>query len=176
MPRTDSVTGCQVMTLPEFWAAEAKSEGREVWEIYEDFIEDEAAANRAYEQNLMNDVANANQMFREADQADEEASFGFKEVIAILDAMSSESGRGSGASLLVLAQCTEGKACLLLSWSSYAGSMLDPPDYDEDLVKLTPAAVLDKLLACAKQSSPNNAQAVDRLARATELFRQHGLV
>ena len=54
MPKIDPITGCTVMTIPEFWAAEAQSEGqgRSGADLAQDFAMEMEENGKNYYENL----------------------------------------------------------------------------------------------------------------------------
>ena len=61
MPRTDPITGCQVMTQAEFWVSEAKHEGkgREPWELQSEMFQEMADDEERTRQKMLEDTEGA---------------------------------------------------------------------------------------------------------------------
>lgn len=61
MPRTDPITGCQVMTMGEFWQSEAEHEGkgREPFELMADFFQELADDEEHCRQQMLQDTQGA---------------------------------------------------------------------------------------------------------------------
>jgi hypothetical protein len=153
MPKIDKMTGCSVMTLPEFWSAEAAAEGkgRSGGDIAEDFYnemakEEEAERQRFFEPASL--VRHVNSAIAEYDD-DPEARYGFK-VTTLLDLHEDQdfsSGlRGSEIGFTAKFTCDDGKERWLnySEWSDH-GSRWDPPDGGREVTVITDEKKLAEL-------------------------------
>lgn len=138
MPRTDPVSGCQVMTLGEFWKEEADQEGqgRSAGELMAEFYLDQEKEIRMEEEKLKQPAEALKFLLSVWELASEEepaehCPVTVKEV-SIVEIRSR--GRTSSTKLVAQAEGMDGKLREYVAWSSYdAGSYLDPPDGDAGL-------------------------------------------
>lgn len=150
MPRKDSFTGCQVMTLPEFFASEAKAEGlgrtgSEVMAETFDEIgrEEEAHAARISQPDEARDILNAAMKeCRDADPAmvSDPDNFPFEvtRVTSVQKPHASFGGRTTKEGFVATCECNDNQTRTLRyeSWQS-GGSGYDPPD-GETTVEIVP--------------------------------------
>lgn len=140
MPKIDPHTGCEVMTTPEFWASEARSEGlgRSGAELQSDFMDELADDLRAEESRLREGaLGTLQEAVREWNEADpEESPIPLPEVILdVLEAHVRASFRSSGFSLKARVRATGGLVGVLsVTSESFAGSWAEPPDYEINVI------------------------------------------
>lgn len=139
MPRKDPMTGCMVMTMPEFLADEAKREGkgRTGGDVLGDIYTQMDADNRKREDELrspkialqtLNEMIGPENEFRRDDGQPELPKI--TKVLTVLSAKCSQhfSGSSTGMTAEVLAG---GKAYFALAReSNWSGTMWEPPDSD----------------------------------------------
>lgn len=140
MPRKDPYTGCMVMTMPEFLAAEAEREGkgRDGGDILADiFAEIDADSRR--EENRMRKPAEALAIIkREAQEAadywnDDEGAEPipeFEKVEHVIEAQVSQNFRSSGEMLRAEVVANGKLYYVFVSHAHYAGTYIDPPEDD----------------------------------------------
>lgn len=158
MPRTDPVTGCQVLTMPEFWQSEAEREGkgREPWELEAEMYQDLADDEERCRQDMLNDTKAAYKnlldywnLCREDidwDELDplspwrEEGKVDFfilykpRRVIEVLHA-ELDTGFKETSGRIVSRVLFSGGRVKIVSFGfwSFSGDMIDPPDADESV-------------------------------------------
>lgn len=134
MPKIDPITGCKVQTIGEYFSSEAEREGkgRGGGELMSEMFDEIEADNQAEAaRQAQPEVALA--LLRK-----QAAGFELPMPVEILEVLESEhrwTFGGSTESLKARVR-VEGGATGTLSWwaSSTPATMLDPPDYDCDLV------------------------------------------
>jgi hypothetical protein len=134
MPKIDSMTGCSVMTMGEFWASEAKKEGKEVAEIMGDFY-DEIAQDCIREENrLKNNPTELFAMLKDYYDVDPECSeFEPIEVLSVEMTKVDFSYSKDSTSFIALVKCADNLNRLVeYSQTSYHGSYMEPPDFDSN--------------------------------------------
>lgn len=153
MPRKDPITGCMVMTLPEFLNDEAAREGkgRSGGDIMEDFIQDMKDDDRRMEEQYKDPAFLLKELQRVSSEyvsdwnisRDEEGSQSFPdesrppypvEVINVLESHHHQSFRSSRGSIVAVVRCDTGctKTCRL-SFYHDSGDRMNPPDSEEEL-------------------------------------------
>ena len=155
MPKIDPVTGCEVMTLPEFFNAEAQYEGKgrtgaEVMEETMTSIHDAFAEDNAHIEADYRDPAKALAILQKL--AGEEVRQWFKyehnrdsedlarppyplEVLAVTHAEHSQTLSDSNGKFTARVRCDDGSIRnVSYEFYYYSGTRLDPPDSDESLV------------------------------------------
>jgi hypothetical protein len=138
MPRKDPVTGCNVMTTAEFFADEAKREGkgRSGGKLMDEFMDDMEKDRKATEDRFREPIVALDVLKSAIERGNDGSDVFFPqvaEVLEVLEAQYSQSTRDS--SLWLRARCrrvdgVEDVACFGESHS--AGGQLEPPDYDEN--------------------------------------------
>jgi len=140
MPRKDPITGCQVMTLPEFFQEEAKREGKESGELMSNMFDEIEQSYRQEEERfrnnpdeLLNTLREEVKFYNEADPDAEQLPLP-KVVQKILEVKVGGTFRTS--TLEVKAECQkedDSVGVLHFSSSSSAGSFYEPPDYESNV-------------------------------------------
>jgi len=149
MPRTDPITGCQVMTNAEFWQSEADLEGkgRTAGEVMSDFMEDvanenerEAERNRDPELalNHLREAADEDLAawleWRETDTSNEPAPPIPERVIEVIESEYNSGFKTTTMKLSAIVMCDDGqKRKATLNYSSYSGDFYEPPSDDWEL-------------------------------------------
>lgn len=143
MPRKDPMTGCLVMTLPEFLNAEAEREGKGrtggdiLQDIYSEMAgEDERiSAEMAKPESALKTIQDAIKESREyCDEEYAESVPEIVQVVNVIEAKYSGSFKSHSTSLKAEALSDAGKLYYVWSWSSeYYGSMWEPPDGDGNI-------------------------------------------
>lgn len=139
MPRKDPMTGCSVITLPEFLADEAQREGkgRSGGEILADIYAEIDADSRRQEAELRK-PANALEAVKRAvadtQDPDEPALPEIIEVLQVLEVHYEQSYSGFGESLKAEARGADGNV-YFVDYRRYEtfGSRWEPPDGDVEL-------------------------------------------
>ena len=126
MPQIDPHTGCEVMTMAEFWANEGEG-------AYEDFIKDEARAQQEEEDRYRNPEV-ALEALQEAWEWEQEAGTDdlpakpYK-VLDVLKVNVSWTFRTSNMTLVAKCECVDDSIyTFTLARSDYSGSWAEPPD------------------------------------------------
>lgn len=145
MPKKDPITGCMVMTMPEFLNAEAEREGkgRCGGEILADIFTEIDADSRRCEERLSwpNEALEAlKEALKEAEEYwEDEYGEGSKvpvivEVVKVLAAKVSQNFSSSGQMLRAEVRTDDGKLCYVEhSYSHWSGTRMDPPEEDSTL-------------------------------------------
>lgn len=141
MPKTDPITGCSVMTVPEFWASEARAEGqgRTGSALMADFYAELDAAS-AEEEARLRDPAHLLPLLQEEVKAWNEADPemppvpGPVAIIEVLDAHDRDRVRSSTTTVRCRVRDGAGKTGVLtLASSSYAGDFYEPPSTETNI-------------------------------------------
>jgi len=143
MPKTHSVTGCQVMTNAEFWVSEAENEGkgRSGADLAEDFWDDWGKEEER-ERDRLENPESAFEYLKEVVDSWIEYDPDFVEydnfpvptkVIKVLDVQFGASISGNKTTLRVLAKTERGAYVYDLWFQYWSGSMMDPPEEDGDI-------------------------------------------
>jgi predicted ribosome quality control (RQC) complex YloA/Tae2 family protein len=154
MPKIDPITGCTVMTQAEFWASEAKREGkgRCGGDLMQDFYEEMAAEERA-EEDRLKDPERAKEEFNREIQVTRESGqetldwlkkrgeepdpgevtmANFPLVESVLEVLEAEySGGFRGSKVSITARCLRSggvEDVLEMAMEYFSGSRIDPPD------------------------------------------------
>jgi hypothetical protein len=140
MPRKDPMTGCTVMTMPEFLNAEAEREGkgRTGGDILGDIMSEMAADDERISDE-MRKPAHALELLQEAikenreywDDEYAETVPEIVEVVNVIDAASHGGFGGTSSAIRAEVRGADGKLYYVYQWSSYShGTMWEPPDGD----------------------------------------------
>jgi len=144
MPKTDPVTGCQVMTQAEFWVGEADREGkgRCAGELIEDFW-DEWQAEEEKEVDRLKDPEHAFDILKstindwieyDPDFVEEAAIPIPTEVVRVLNAEFGATISSNKTVVKVIAKAEDGELYVYDVWFAYwSGTMMDPPEEDSDI-------------------------------------------
>jgi hypothetical protein len=139
MPRKDPHTGCTVMTMGEFFNAEAEREGKgrsgaevmsDMFDEIDQSFRDEEKRWRDNPNDLLEHLQTAIKEYNEADAEAEQYPLPTS-IAEVLELKVDGSFRTS--KFHVRARCTKEDGTVgILSFSScqYSGSMSEPPDYD----------------------------------------------
>lgn len=132
MPKIDPITGCSVMTLPEFIIGEAKKEGKEPHELMDEMYEEIASDQRNEEARLKTDFDGVLKLLLEdVDAAPEFYTFKPEKVIEVCDAKVSYKFRSNQTMVIARVACSDGKERFATcTASSSSGSFYEPPDYE----------------------------------------------
>ena len=132
MPYNHPDLGVPCMTLGEFWASEAKKEGKEVGEIMGDFYDEIAQDCAKAEDSLKSNFSAILEMLKEYYDADPESSeFEPIEVISVEMTKINYSFSKDTTSFIALVNCADNlKRLVKYSQTSYHGSYMEPPDFD----------------------------------------------
>lgn len=138
MPKIDPITGCQVMTMGEFWQAEAEREGKTPGELQDEFYQMIDEDNRNVENDMREDALN---LLRSPSFDDDkleivgECSLAVTKIVEILDCESNQSFRESGGMLRAKVLLATGE-CVIAKWTSWSspGSFYEPPDGEEYVI------------------------------------------
>jgi hypothetical protein len=136
MPKKDPVTGCDVMTVVEFWQNEAKGSGRTAGELFHEFYDE---MNRSFEEEasqIKNDLKGTQitlaRHIREWNESDPDMDQipALHELLEVTEIEVRQHERH----LTARYRDADGAVYILrLDESTYPGSRLDPPDYDFNL-------------------------------------------
>lgn len=143
MPRKDPITGCEVMTFPEFISSEAAREGKQPHELMEEMVQDITNDIQDEEQRLKDNPDESLKTFQDAAQfyIDEWESDkqGAKplyptKVVAVIEARVHYSFRDSKTAVIADVEADDGKVHRIhyFEWSS-SGSFYEPPDFESYL-------------------------------------------
>lgn len=144
MPKIDPVTGCTVMTMSEFWRSEAQAEGsgRDGADLADDFYAD-MGAEAERETERMRDPVEALRALKAYDDQEEpehRLGGGIVSVRRVLHADFTQSARSSEGGIVAEVECSDGSARFVRwGFSSWDGSRMEPPEYDESLDEITEA-------------------------------------
>jgi hypothetical protein len=144
MPKIDPVTGCAVMTMSEFWRSEAQAEGlgRDGADVADEFYADLDKENE-HEAERMRDPVEALRVLKAYDDQEEPAHRLGGGIVSLRRVLCAGSGlrvNASEGSIVAEVECADGSARFVRwSFSSWGGSRLDPPEYDESLDEITEA-------------------------------------
>lgn len=137
MPKIDPITGCSVMTMTEFWAAEAQKEGIDVAEVMEDFHNDMAADEEKTRQGMLKDFSGALEKLKEYYNPEyDDSGLVPVEVLEITDADCSYGYSKSKSSFVAKVQFQDQVRNVQYSEVSYNGSFYEPPDFEANCVIL----------------------------------------
>ena len=138
MPRRDPITGCEVMTLGEFWADEAEREGqgRSGGELAAEFYDDLNAEMERQKNIIRTDLEETRTILQTAikewNEADPEAE-PVPEIVRVLEVLEVML---KVKELDITAKCltTDGRTIKvrLTEWRE-PGSFYSPPDYDVNI-------------------------------------------
>jgi len=132
----DSVTGCTVMTLPEFWRGEAEREGRPASDLMDEFYVDLDREQSDQEARLRDPEATL-EFLREQWSADPESNPAGTEPVAVTRVLSAQirsSLRTSSTQVVAHAFGMDGYERRYTAWVSYdGGTRLQPPESDGGL-------------------------------------------
>ena len=132
MPRKDPITGCMVMTLPEF----AKAEGyNSAGEMLEEVWDEMDADCKKWERHLMEHPEEVMEMFQKyyKDFNDDTYKKDIpKKHIQTLYVSSSQGFRKEGHTVVAAFKCRDGKIKIqMLQHSYWSGTRMEPPEEDE---------------------------------------------
>ena len=131
MPYTHP-SGVKCLTPLEFWDSVAKSEGKETYEVMEDFYTDLANEQKRERQRLMQDFDGALQALQDWFSAEDDSSFQPIAVTEITDAGVSY-GRNNSSFFVANVTCSDGiNRWMKYSESSYGGGFYEPPDFESN--------------------------------------------
>jgi hypothetical protein len=142
MPRTDPITGCQVLTTGEFFAAEAKREGkgRQGYELMAEMMDDMQAEFARASVELKDDPETILKELRayyvpEDDSWDwpegEEPEWVPESIVEVEEAEVDGSFKGSSWMAVVKALCSDGEVRRLkVVYSQFYGDFYEPPSDD----------------------------------------------
>jgi hypothetical protein len=141
MPKIDPHTGCTVMTMAEFWAAEAKREGkgRCGWELAEDMYADMERETREHEARLKADPSSLLKDLRDYYVPDgswdwpdgEDPGWTPEEILSAESVELSDGFKESSMNASLVVRCSDGKVRRLkVATRSFSGSWDEPPDHD----------------------------------------------
>ena len=145
MPKKDPITGCMVMTMPEFLNAEAEREGkgRCGGEILADIFTELDNDSKRIEDELRkpeNALEAIKQALKEAEEYwEDEYGEGAKvpeivEVVHVIEVQVGQSMRSSGQVLKAEVKTADGRLCYVSHhYSHWSGTMMDPPEEDSTL-------------------------------------------
>lgn len=147
MPRTDPISGCQVMTFPEFLQAEADREGKEPGDIMQEIVQTFDDDNEIMRKNfrdhgnalsiLQMDADELCQQWKEdRDRAADQGDFFSDplparpvEIIAVLTAEHHQGFGGSSGGFTARVKCDDSKECYAVyGFFSDNGDRMNPPD------------------------------------------------
>jgi hypothetical protein len=136
MPKKDPVTGCDVVTTPEFWQNEAKGSGRTAGDLFHEFqeglrlsLEEEASRIK---KNLKETKSILAAHIKEWNESDPDMDQ-IPEIHELLEVTDVEVGCHE-KHLTARYRAADGTTFILrLDESTYPGSRIDPPDYDFNL-------------------------------------------
>lgn len=145
MPRIDPISGCTVMTLPEFWNSEAAREGRGRTgaDIQADFYAEMAASMEKERQSYFSDHKKTLKAFKDAvkelrEYGDDPQYPMPLKIVEVLDVQISEGGRKS--SFALKARALRGhdlhdrqEDIIELTSASYSGSFYEPPETETNV-------------------------------------------
>jgi len=137
MPKIDPVTGCTVMTMPEFLndMAEKEGEGRTGGDILGDVIEEMGENDRENEKHIAEDTATILKQMQEWVSEDEYTDAEYPvEILEVVDVKLNSNFSGSTTLIRSKVKCKDGseRACVFTE-SYWMGTRLDPPEYDAEL-------------------------------------------
>ena len=133
MPKIDPITGCSVLTLPEFVAQEAKKEGKEPHEFMEEFYQEIESDQRSEETRLKTDLDGALTLLLEDVGVAPEYYVTFKpeKVIEVCDAKVNYRYSSNQTMVIARVACSDGnERFATCTVSSSSGSFYGPPDYE----------------------------------------------
>lgn len=138
MPKIDSVTGCTVMTLPEFWAGEAAQEGRgrSGGELMMEFYQEMDDSQRKQEEEMKEPAVALKMLAQTAkDWNDGDPDEGaVPEPESVIEVKMVRVGGGTnGSTTEIVARCRtkNGQTGEYALKSSYwVGSRMEPPEED----------------------------------------------
>lgn len=152
MPRKDPITGCNVMSMGEFWLSEAERENKTVDEIIGEFYSEIDKTNKEYESNIMNNpdsVANIvirsavsewqaemeEREYRNYDEDYNQVEVFYPLAIANIESANVEDNMsGSGLKISGEILCSDGITRKFNYWNHYChGSFYEPPSGEEYL-------------------------------------------
>jgi len=122
------------MTVDDFWASEAKKEGKEIGEVIENFYDEMARECVEAEKSLKGNFSEVLQMLRDYYDIDPECSeFEPIEVLSVEMVKVNYSFKKDSISLIATVKCADGLNRLIqYHQTSYHGSYMEPPDFDSD--------------------------------------------
>jgi len=142
MPRKDPITGCQVMTLGEFWSDEAKREGqgRNGYELMAESMDDMQTSFAEQARSMRDDPAEILQTLRSY-YVPEDDSWSWDpgdepewvpESLVEVEEVECDGGFSeSGWTAVVKALCSDGVTRRLkVTYARYNGSFYEPPSDD----------------------------------------------
>ena len=132
MPYIHNDLGVPCMTQSEFWNSLARQEGKDSWEVIEDFYSEIADDQTRSANELLNDKSQVLKMLLEYYNSEYgDVDFIPTEVEKVIDASVSYSIKKSVTNVTAIVKCNDGKTrtveCLETYWS---GSYMDPPEYE----------------------------------------------
>lgn len=132
MPYIHPDLGVSVMTMGEFWASEAKKEGKEAAEIMGDFYDEMAQDCIREQERLKNHPEELLAMLKDYYEADPESSEFQPVEILTVDTVSVIFGFSKDKTEFTAeVKCSDGKVRTLeYTQTCYAGSYMEPPDFD----------------------------------------------
>jgi hypothetical protein len=133
MPYIHRDLGVPCMTMNEFWASEAKREGKEAHELMNSFHDEIAQEEKRYKDEVLADKQGALQKL--IDYYDpaycDDVQFTPVEVVDIIDAFVSMSMRSNTTEFTAIVKCSDGKVrTLAYTETEYSGSYMEPGDFD----------------------------------------------
>lgn len=144
MPRIDSSTGCEVMTMAEFWQHEAQTEGqgRAAADVADDFYADLRREEERETRRLLDPIEALSTLKAYDDQEEPKSRIGggIAATRRVLRASFHLSANSSKASLVAEVECVDGSV-RFVRWiaSSWGGGHLDPPESDEGMEEVSEA-------------------------------------
>lgn len=138
MPYTHPDLGVPCMTVTEFWQAEAAKENRDVGDLIGDFYTEIANDEKSAVQEIHNNPDVALTMLKDYYSADPECStFQPIQIIDLIDVKVAYGMSRSTTSFTAIVICDDGVTRkLAYTETHYAGSYMDPPDFDYNCVEV----------------------------------------
>ncbi len=139
MPYNHPVLGVPCITVNEFWNIEAQKEGRKPCDLIDDFYSELAKDEELTRQNIIADKQGALDSLRKYYDPDycDDITFMPVEVINIIDANVSIGMRKSTVTFRAIVKCDDSKTRTLeYTEYEYAGSYMEPPDFECDCVEI----------------------------------------
>lgn len=132
MPYIHPDLGVSCMTMGEFWASEAKKEGREAHELMDDFYSEMVAEEQRSKQHVMKDKIGALEMLKSYyDPEYGDIHFTPVEILSIISADVRINMRSNTTTFTAEVKCSDGNVRTLeYTETQYAGSYMEPPDFD----------------------------------------------
>lgn len=130
MPRIDPITGCEVMTFPEFICEEAKNKGQDPSEFMED-IYSVMSSEQKSEEDRLRDPKECLCFLNDIISSGGEENIHIKKVIQVLAANYSGTFGGTSCYVKALVLCENNKKQIAYGYCSYDyGDRMNPPEED----------------------------------------------